>query len=202
MEVGSTFRPLIYAVKFAEPNFLLSGRVNDNSQGALQPGPPGEGRDGRPLAHPRRRPLPGDVDGRIQWIIDGYTTTDRYPNSERASFESMIEDSLQTDTGLQTVPTDEINYVRSAVKATVDAYDGTVNLYAWDEEDPILQTWMSAFPDTVQPNSEIPESLLDHLRYPEDLFKVQRYQLARYHVTQADDFYQGDERWEVPTDPE
>ena len=91
-------------------------------------------------------PYPAIVDGRIQWIVDGYTTTDRYPNSERESFESMIDDSLQADTGLQTVPTDEINYMRSAVKATVDAYDGTVNLYAWDEEDPILQTWMRRSP--------------------------------------------------------
>ena len=147
-------------------------------------------------------PYPAVIDGRIQWILDGYTTTDRYPNSQRESFESMIEDALQVDTGLQTVPTDEINYMRSAVKATVDAYDGTVTLYAWDEEDPILRTWMSAFPGTVEKKADIPASLLEHLRYPEDLFKVQRFQLARYHVTDASAFYQGSERWEVPTDPE
>ena len=113
----------------------------------------------------------------------------------------MIDDSLQEDTGLQTVPTDEINYMRSAVKATVDAYDGTVTLYAWDEEDPILRTWMNAFPDTVLPKSEIPDPLLTHLRYPEDLFKVQRYQLAKYHVTDASEFYQGSDRWDVAQDP-
>ena len=103
----------------------------------------------------------------------------------------MIDDSLQHDTGLQTIPTDEINYVRSAVKATVDAYDGTVNLYAWDEEDPILKTWMERLPGHGPAEVDIPDDLMEHLRYPEDLFKVQRYQLARYHVTNADDFYQG-----------
>ena len=202
VDVGSTFRQLMYAVHFGETNFLLSGRVNDNSRVLYNRDPVTRVEKVAPWLTLDSDPYPAIVDGRIQWILDGYTTTDRYPNAQRESFESMIEDSLQTDTGLQTIPTDEINYVRSAVKATVDAYDGTVNLYAWDEEDPILKTWMSAFPDTVQPKSEIPESLLEHLRYPEDLFKVQRYQLARYHVLQADDFYQGDERWEVPTDPQ
>ena len=202
VDIGSTFRQLMYAVKFGETNFLLSGRVNDNSRVLYNRDPVTRVEKVAPWLTLDTDPYPAIVDGRIQWIIDGYTTTDRYPNSQRESFESMIEDSLQTETGLQTIPTDEVNYVRSAVKATVDAYDGTVNLYAWDEEDPILQTWMSAFPDTVQPKSEIPEALLEHLRYPEDLFKVQRYQLARYHVEEADNFYQGDERWEVPTDPE
>ncbi len=91
--------------------------------------------------------------------------------------------------------------MRNAVKATVDAYDGTVTLYAWDEADPILKAWRSAFPGTVAGRDEIPDELLEHLRYPEDLFKVQRYQFARYHVTDAGDFYQGNDRWEVPEDP-
>ena len=92
--------------------------------------------------------------------------------------------------------------MRNAVKATVDAYDGTVTLYAWDEDDPILKAWGEVFPDVVQPRDEIPDELLEHLRYPDDLFKVQRYQFARYHVTDAKDWYDGNNRWEVPTDPE
>ncbi|RHW28611.1 UPF0182 family protein [Nocardioides immobilis] len=201
VEIGSTLRQLMYAVKFGEPNFLLSGRVNGNSQVLYNREPVARVEKVAPWLTVDSDPYPAVVDGKIQWIIDGYTTTDRYPNAQRESFDSMIDDSLQQDTGLQTIPTDEINYMRSAVKATVDAYDGTVTLYAWDEEDPILKTWMSAFPDTVQPKSEIPTALMEHLRYPEDLFKVQRYQLARYHVTNADDFYQGSDRWEVPADP-
>ncbi len=113
----------------------------------------------------------------------------------------MIDDSLQDNVGLQPIPTDEINYMRNAVKATVDAYDGTVTLYEWDTEDPILRAWEGAFPGTVQPYDSISDELMEHLRYPEDLFKVQRYQFARYHVTEANDWYQGNDRWEVPEDP-
>ena len=93
---------------------------------------------------------PAIVDGKILWVVDGYTTTDRFPGSERESFETMTDDSLQDETGLRTLPTDEINYMRNAVKATVDAYDGTVTLYEWDDQDPILKAWSSAFPGTVQ----------------------------------------------------
>ena len=101
---------------------------------------------------------PAVVDGKVLWVVDGYTTTDRYPSSQKESFDAMINDSLQEDTGLQTLPTDEINYVRSAVKATVDAYDGTVTLYAWDEDDPILKAWQGAFPDTCSRSRRSPTS--------------------------------------------
>jgi uncharacterized membrane protein (UPF0182 family) len=91
--------------------------------------------------------------------------------------------------------------MRNSVKAVVDAYDGTVELYEWDEQDPILQTWMQVFPDAVNERAEIPQPLLEHLRYPEDMFKVQREILSRYHVEDAASFYNGDERWLVPEDP-
>ncbi len=147
-------------------------------------------------------PYPAIVDGRILWVLDGYTTTDRFPGAEKDSYSDMIDDALaDTTTGLQTIPTDQINYMRNAVKATVDAYDGTVTLYEWDTEDPLLQAWKKAFPGTVQDKESIPEELTEHLRYPEDLFKVQRFQLARYHVTDPSDWYQSNNRWEVPEDP-
>ena len=95
----------------------------------------------------------------------------------------------------------EVGYIRNSVKATVDAYDGSVDLYAFDEEDPVLKAWMGAFPDTVKPASEISDSLRDHLRYPEDLFKVQRELLARYHVSDPGVFFNNDAFWSVPNDP-
>ncbi|WP_205471106.1 UPF0182 family protein [Nocardioides sp. SYSU D00038] len=201
VEVGSTFRKLLYAIRFGEPNFLLSGRVNDNSQVLYHRTPRERVEKVAPWLSIDSDAYPVIVDGRIQWVLDGYTTTDRYPGAERESFETMTDDALQDETGLRTLPTDEINYMRNAVKATVDAYDGSVKIYAWDEEDPLLQAWRSAFPDVVEPRSEIPDELLEHLRYPEDLFKVQRYQYARYHVTDAEDFYAANNRWEVPVDP-
>lgn len=199
--VGSTFNQLMFAIKFGEPNFLLSGRVNENSQVLYERKPQERVEKVAPWLTVDSDAYPAVVDHRIVWILDGYTTTDRYPGSQKESFETMIDDALQVDTGLQTLPTDEINYMRNAVKATVDAYSGEVTLYAWDEDDPLLKAWMSAFPGTVKPKADIPPELLEHVRYPEDLFKAQRYQFARYHVTDATDWYRGNDRWSVPVDP-
>ncbi len=199
--VGSLMRQVLYAVKFGEPNIVLSERVNENSKILYDRNPGDMVKKVAPWLTVDSDPYPAVVDGRVQWILDGYTTTDQYPQAQRGSFAEMTDDSLATETGFQTLPTDEINYMRSAVKVTVDAYDGTVTLYAWDEEDPILQAWRSAFPGVVKDRAEIPETLLSHLRYPEDLFKVQRYQFARYHVTDAADFYEDNNRWAVPFDP-
>jgi hypothetical protein len=106
-----------------------------------------------------------------------------------------------TGTGTTALPDETFNYIRNSVKATVDAYDGTVTLYAWDEQDPVLQTYMKAFPGVVQPESEMSEELRNHVRYPEDLFKVQREILTRYHVDDPVDFYNANDRWQIPEDP-
>ncbi|MFB9311743.1 UPF0182 family protein [Nocardioides plantarum] len=206
--VGSTFNQLMFALKFGEPNFLLSGRVNGDSKVLFERKPQERVEKVAPWltvdsdAYPVIVPGQDGKKGRILWVLDGYTTTDRYPNAQRESFESMIDDALQVNTGLQTVPTDEVNYIRNAVKATVDAYTGEVTLYAWDENDPILQAWREVFPGSVLDADQMPEGLREHLRYPEDLFKVQRYQYARYHVTDAGDWYANNDRWEVARDPE
>ena len=202
VKVDSLLDQLLYAVKFGDPNFLLSERVNENSKVLYYRQPLERVEKLAPWLTLDEDPYPAVIDGRIKWILDGYTTTDRYPLSQKESFDEMTDDSLDDGSQFGTLPTDEINYMRNAVKATVDAYDGSVNLYAWDESDPILKAWRGAFPGTVQDREEIPDSLMDHLRYPEDLFKVQRYQFARYHVTEAHDFYTGNNRWEVPQDPE
>ncbi|SFB73899.1 hypothetical protein SAMN04487968_101237 [Nocardioides terrae] len=199
--IGSTFRRLMYGIKFGSSSFLLSGRMNENSEVLYNRTPRQRVEKVAPWLTLDDDAYPVVVDGRIQWVLDGYTTTDHYPGSEKDSFQEMTDDVLQQNTGLRTLPTDQINYMRNAVKATVDAYDGTVRLYAWDESDPILHAWSKAFPGTVLPRSAIPDDLLPHLRYPEDLFKVQRFQLAKYHVTDARAFLQGSDWWQVPTDP-
>ncbi len=145
--IGGVFAQLLYAVKFSEPNLLLSSRVHDNSKILYDRNPRTMVEKVAPWLTVDSDPYPAVVDGRIQWILDGYTVTDKYPLSQRESLETMTDDSLQSDTGFQTLPTDEINYLRNSVKATVDAYDGTVRLYEWDEEDPILQAWEEVFPD-------------------------------------------------------
>ena len=135
------------------------------------------------------------------WLLDGYTTTDKYPGAEKKSLQDMTSDAINPRSAYATLPTDEINYMRNAVKATVDMYDGTVKLYEWDSTDPILKAWMKAFPGVVKPKSSIPPDVLQHMRYPEDLFKVQRDMLAAYHVLDPNRFYEGNDKWDVPEDP-
>jgi uncharacterized membrane protein (UPF0182 family) len=201
VSIGGLWHQLLYAVKFGDPNIVLSSRVNSDSKILYDRDPAQRVEKVAPWLTVDGDPYPAVVDGRVVWILDGYTTTDRYPLSDKESFDEMTSDSLATNNQFQALPTDDISYMRNAVKATVDAYDGTVTLYEWDETDPLLKAWMGAFPGTVQPKSDISPDLLAHLRYPEDLFKVQRYQFARYHVTDASDFYESNDRWVVPQDP-
>ncbi len=199
--VGGIVNRLLYALKFGEPNFLLSNRVNSGSEVLYDRAPRERVEKVAPWLTVDGDPYPAVVDGRVLWILDGYTTTDRFPNAERESFQEMTNDALTSTTSYVTLPTDQINYIRNSVKATVDAYTGEVTLYEWDEEDPILDAWRSIFPDAVTPRDDISEELAAHLRYPEDMFKAQRYMLAQYHVTEPQDFYRGTDRWQVPEDP-
>jgi uncharacterized protein len=142
------------------------------------------------------------VDGRVKWMIDGYTTSNLYPYSARTSFEAATVDSVTNGVSQFGAPiARNINYVRNSVKATVDAYDGTVTIYAWDPNEPLLKTWDKAFPGILKPLSEMPDSVKDHVRYPEDLFKIQREILSRYHVSDALSFYSGQDFWIIPDDP-
>jgi len=199
--VGGFFHKLMYSIKFGDANFLLSSRVGPDSKVLYYRDPAQRVEKVAPWLTLDSDVYPAVVDGRILWVVDGYTTTDRYPQSERDSFSEMTNDSLTQPTGVQTLPTDQINYMRNAVKATVDAYSGKVTLYAWDEDDPMLQAWRSAFPHTVLDRSQIPADLMAHLRYPEDMFKVQRFQYAHYHVTDPSEFFNGTNWWDVPEDP-
>ena len=199
--VGNLFNKLLYAIKFSEPNIVLSNRVNEASKILYDREPRTRVQKVAPWLTVDGDSYPAVVDGRVVWILDAYTTTNRYPMSEKRSLSEMTRDSLQPRTAYATLPTDEINYMRNSVKAVVDAYDGTVTLYEWDEEDPILKAWSSAFPGAVESKESIPDDLRAHMRYPEDLFKVQRNMLAQYHVTQPKTFYEGSDQWEVPQDP-
>ncbi|MGN6250261.1 MAG: UPF0182 family membrane protein [Marmoricola sp.] len=199
--VGSLFHKVLYAAKFGDANILLSSRVNENSKILYDRGPRQRVQQVAPWLTVDSDALPAVVDGRIVWILDGYTVSDRYPNAEKRSLSEMVSDSINPRASFAALPADQINYMRNAVKATVDAYDGTVTLYGWDTSDPILRTMQKAFPGLIKPRADIPPDLLAHMRYPEDLFKVQRNILADYHVNDPTTFFGGSDRWQVPTDP-
>lgn len=199
--MGSLFNQVLYAFKFTEPKIVLSDRVNSESKIIYDRHPRDRVKKVAPWLTLDGDTYPAVVDGRVVWIVDGYTTSSTYPYSEARSLATATSDTLTEGTSQIALPTDQVNYMRNSVKAVVDAYDGTVKLYEWDTEDPVLKTWEKVFPDVVEPKSEISQSLLEHFRYPVDLFKVQRDVLSRYHVTDAQVFYEDGERWKIPEDP-
>src|SRR4051812_3743414 len=198
--IGSFFRRLTFAIYYRERNFLLSSAVNDDSKVLYVRDPRERVEKAAPFLKVDGDPYPAVIDGRVTWVLDGYTTSDSYPYAERMQLGQAAQDSL-TGTGTSALPDEQFNYIRNSVKATVDAYDGTVTLYAWDAKDPVLKTYEKAFPGIVKPRSDMSQELVSHVRYPEDLFKLQRDILTRYHVTDPTDFYNQNDRWQVPTDP-
>ncbi|WP_244524520.1 UPF0182 family protein [Trujillonella endophytica] len=198
--IGSFFRQLAFAIHYRERNFLLSGAVNDASRVLYVRDPRDRVEKAAPFLEVDGDPYPAVIDGRITWILDGYTTSDSFPYAEFLELGEAATDA-QTNQGTTALPDEQFNYIRNSVKATVDAYDGTVRLYEWDTEDPVLETYMEAFPGVVLPKEDMPQELEDHVRYPEDLFKLQRDILTRYHVSDPQDFYQNNDRWQVPVDP-
>ncbi|MGL4177509.1 MAG: UPF0182 family protein [Dermatophilaceae bacterium] len=201
VDVGSTFRRLAYAIKYREANFFLADAVNSSSRILDHRTPTERVERVAPWLRLDGNVYPAVVGDRVQWIVDGYTTSASYPNSRLIELAEATSDSVAERSNAVNVRAGEVNYVRNAVKATVDAYDGTVRLYAWDAEDPILRAWSKAFDNTVEPLSDISGELMSHLRYPQDLHKVQRELLTEYHVTNPGDFFSGSDRWRVPRDP-
>ena len=198
--IGSFFRQLAFAIYYRERNFLLSGAVNDASKVLYVRDPLERVKKAAPFLQVDGDPYPAVINGRVTWLLDGYTTSDSYPYSEPMQLGTASADAL-TGQGTTALPNDTFNYIRNSVKATVDAYDGTVTLYAWDEKDPVLKTYMKAFPGIIKPKSAMGAELISHVRYPEDLFKVQRDILTRYHVSDPVTFYHGSDRWQVSVDP-
>ncbi len=202
--IGSRFDRLLYAVKLGDPNIFFSSEINSGSKLLTVRNPRSRVAQVAPWLTLDGDVYPTVVDGHVEWVVDGYTSTANYPASQKINLRSATTNSL-TKTGSTVVqPNTSVNYVHNSVKATVDAYTGKVTLYSWNQEaqpDPILQTWESAFPGLVQPESSIPADLLPHLRYPQDLFNVQRSLLTNYHVSDPRDFYNGSAFWKIPNDP-
>ena len=200
--MGSLFTRLLFAIKYQEQRIVLSNLINSDSKILFNRNPNERVSKVAPWLTLNGNIYPAVVDGRILWIVDGYTTSNGYPYSRKTNLAGATTNTITTSAAaVRSLASRDISYMRNSVKATVDAYDGTVKLYQWDTKDPVLATWSKAFPGTVTPKSAMSKSLLEHIRYPEDLFKVQRDVLSSYHVQTADAFYGGQDFWRVPTDP-
>lgn len=200
--VGNIFSRLLYAIRFGSDQILFSDRVTSASQILYDRSPKERVAKVAPYLTLDGRVYPAVVDGRVKWIVDGYTTSDAYPYSQMTDLGEATEDSTTTTSSTITgLGSQKANYIRNSVKATVDAYDGSVDLYVWDENDPVIKAWQQIFPGQYHPVSEISGDLMSHLRYPENLFKVQRELLAKYHVGSASQFFSGEDFWQTPVDP-
>ena len=200
--MGNLFSRLLFAVKYKEQRILLSNLVNADSKILYNRNPKQRVAKVAPWLTLDGNTYPAIVNGKVLWIVDGYTTSTGYPYSKKTNLADATTNSVTTSSStVGTLPNQSVSYIRNSVKATVDAYDGTVTLYQWDTSDPVLKTWSKAFPGTVKPKSAMSAALLAHIRYPEDLFNVQRDVLSTYHVTTAGAYYGGQDFWRVPTDP-
>jgi uncharacterized membrane protein (UPF0182 family) len=195
--VDGWFNRFVFFAHYGERNILFSSDISDGSKIMYNRDPRDRVSRVAPWLTVDGDPYPAVVDGRIKWIVDGYTTLDNFPYAQRTPLGEVTNDSL---TGVARQENRDISYIRNSVKATVDAFDGTVTLYSIDDKDPVLKAWESVFPGTVK-HGEIPEALQEHFRYPEDLFKVQRDLLAQYHVESAGQFFSTQTFWDVPSDP-
>ncbi|MBN9224757.1 MAG: hypothetical protein ABS63_05425 [Microbacterium sp. SCN 70-27] len=196
--VGNLLNRMIYALKFQSTDILFSDSINEKSQILYDRDPITRVQKVAPYLELDNDPYPSIVDGRIVWIVDGYTLSSNYPYSSLVSLRNAISDTTNSN---PRVALDDVNYIRNSVKATVDAYSGKVTLYAWDETDPMLQAWQKIYPSTLKPVSDMSADLMSHVRYPTDLFKVQRAMLGTYHVDDAASFYARDNAWRTPDDP-
>lgn len=197
-ELNNMLTKIMFALKFQDVEILLSGAVVDGSQILFDRDPVERVQKVAPYLTIDAAPYASVVDGKLKWIIDGYTTSSQYPYSEVTDMNALTVDA---DNQRVSMMSKQVNYIRNSVKATVDAYDGSVELFAWDDEDPILRSWSKIFPGTLKSVDDMSGELLSHVRYPTDMFKVQREVLSKYHVTDAGAFYSAEDAWRTPDDP-
>ncbi len=185
-------RRAAFALRFWETEPLVSNFLTDDSRILYVRDIQDRVETLAPFLHWDNDPYPVIVDGRIQYVLDAYTTSDQYPYAQGADTD-QVEDGSGLD--------HSFNYVRNSVKAVVDAYEGTVSLYIVDPDDPIVEAYSRAFPDLFESIDDMPEALQENLRYPEDLFRIQTTAWGRYHIDGAQSFYEQAGGWEVAQDP-
>jgi uncharacterized protein len=191
VRTSGVVRRAAFALAFLDYNVLGSGAINDDSQMLWVRSVVERARKLAPFLDLDGDPYPVVVDGTVQWVIDAYTSTSRYPYAQRVGNVQLSDSSaLSRDS----------NYIRNSVKVVVDAYTGEVTFYVVDDTDPIVRAWMRAFPDLFTPEQQMPDDLRAHLRYPEDLFRVQSDLYSKYQVP-AEQFFQRQGAWSVAQAP-
>ena len=189
--IGSFFRRLGFALRYSELNLLISNQLSDDSKLIMERNVVSRVKKAAPFLYTDNDPYLALIDGNLFWIIDMYTVSDKYPYAQPADTRRINENS-----GLPM----NFNYLRNSVKAVVNAYDGTMNFYVVDENDPLISSYKDIFPDLFTPKSSMSSELLDHIRYPEDLFTIQSDMYRDYHMTDPRVFYADEDPWVIPSD--
>ena len=191
--MSSFLSRLAFSFRFGAIEPVISGILTEDTEVMFARDVTERARRIAPFLQYDSDPYPIVVDGGISYVIDAYTTSDRFPYGEFADVSQ-----LDSDSGLRR----NFNYVRNSVKVVVDAFDGTVDFYVVDQDDPVLKAYRQAFGDLFKDVSEMPNEVATHLRYPHDLFVVQTGMWGRYQLDNVSEFFTGDLRWEVAANPD
>ncbi|MEE8456817.1 MAG: UPF0182 family protein [Acidimicrobiia bacterium] len=192
VKLGGFFKRFAWALRFGDLNTLISSQLDDESKVMIARNIQDRITRMAPFLYTDDDPYMVTVNGRLVWIMDLYTVSDRYPYSELANTARLNSGSHLPRT---------FNYIRNSVKAVIDAYDGSIDMYVFDPDDPLIRTNMNIFPGLFKPLSEFPAELVSHIRYPEDLFRVQTDIYTIYHMTNPVDLYQVNDPWQIARDP-
>ena len=191
VEVSSFFRRVGFALRYGELNLLISNQLSDDSKLIMERNVVSRVKKAAPFLYTDNDPYLALIDGNLFWIIDMYTISDKYPYAQPADTSRINENS-----GLPI----NFNYLRNSVKAVVNAYDGTMSFYIVDENDPLMLAYKDIFPDLFSSKNDMSKELLNHIRYPEDLFTIQSDMYRDYHMTDPRVFYADEDPWVIPTD--
>ncbi|MGZ8596070.1 MAG: UPF0182 family membrane protein [Actinomycetota bacterium] len=194
--IGGFLQRALFAWRFRDVNLLISGLIEGDSRIMIYRSIYERVPKAAPFLKFDGDPYSAIVEGRLVWIWDAYTTTDQYPYSQPIALEDFVSQQSGTPALVG-----DVNYIRNSVKVVVDAYNGSMTYYVADPQDPIIQVWQNAFPSLFTPMEDAPAGILEHFRYPENLFQVQAAQYASYHVTDPEVFYGKQDFWQIPDDP-
>ena len=184
VQLSSVFRRLAFAWQFGDFNILISGEIIPESRVQYHRAIQERVSKATPFLVLDRDPYIVAADGRLIWVQDAYTTSDHYPYSDPIGDPAI----------------GQINYMRNSVKVTIDAYDGSLRYYIWDETDPVVRTYARIFPDLFKNKDEMPEGLKEHVRYPQDFFAVQAERYLKYHMQDPENFYNNEDLWAIPNE--
>ena len=188
--IGSLARKLAFALRFTEPNLVVSGEVGPETRILYKRDVVDRAKTLAPFLKFDQDPYPAIVEGKVMWILDAYTSTDMFPYAQRVNPRAVRSGDLRSS----------LNYVRNSIKVVIDAYDGAPTFYIVDDDDPLAQSYRQQFPQLFS-DTPPPLEIAKHFRYPEDLFRIQTDMWGRYRINDPAEFYDAAGAWSIAQDP-